>query len=337
MDCILGMDVGGTNTSIGIFDKKLNQLLSFKYSTKHVHPYKSLSQAAAEAKKKGMTVTAAGIAVAGPVKDGKAHLTNAGISLSLEKFKKNLKIKNAVMLNDFEAVAYGLNAIGKNDILALTKNKPLEKSVKVVLGAGTGLGKAVLYFNEKKGFHVPLRAEEGHTAIAVATKEEFSLMEFIKKRKKADVVWEDILSGRGIANVYDFLSQKKRIKSSISSEIASYPDKASIIAKYRKTDTACKEAFAVFARIYARFIRNSMLAALPYGGVYIAGGIAMKNPDILTSKEFKKELYKKAVYSDIVKKIPLFLITNRGIGMKGAAFCALNESQNKLPREAMTN
>src|SRR3989338_10029705 len=104
-------------------------------------------------------------------------------------------------------------------------------------------------------------------------------------------------------------------------------DKASIIAEYRKSDRACRETFAIFTRIYARFVRNSMLASLPYGGAYIAGGIAMKNPDILTSKEFRKELYKKAVYSDIIKKIPLFLIADQGIGMKGAAFLAQRESR----------
>ena len=327
MNCILGMDVGGTSTSVGIFDKKLRQVLSFRWGTKHAHPYSSIKMAAAEAKRGGMAIKAAGIAVAGPVQKGKATLTNAGISLSLGKFKKILKVKNAVMLNDFEAVAYGLDAIGTSGMVALTKNKPAKKGVKVVLGAGTGLGKAVLYFDGKKGHYAPLRAEEGHTAIAMATKEEFALLEFIKKRKKADVVWEDALSGRGIAAIHNFLQQKNKIRGKVADEIALSRDKASIIAEYRKSDRACRETFAIFTRIYARFVRNSMLASLPYGGAYIAGGIAMKNPDILTSKEFRKELYKKAVYSDIIKKIPLFLIADQGIGMKGAAFLAQRESR----------
>ena len=322
MNCILSMDIGGTNTSVGIFDGKLNQLHFFSAKTKEKSPYGFAKEIAGVVKQKSMRIVAAGIAVAGPVQNGSVRLPNAGISLSVGKFKDILEVKNTIMLNDFEAVAYALNALKKNDAIPLTKNKPKEKSVKVVLGAGTGLGKAVLYFDKKLGFHVPLSAEEGHTAIAIATPEEFALLEFIKKREYADVVWEDVLSGRGIASIYEFVQQKKRIKNSVAREIESSRDKASIISKYRKTDASCKETFKIFSRIYARFIRNSMLQSLPYGGVYVAGGVAIKNMDIFQSKEFKAELYKSAVFVDIIKKIPLFVFKSTAIGLKGAAFAA---------------
>jgi glucokinase len=320
--CILGADIGGTNTSIGIFDFSLKQILSFAYSTTYVHPYSSISQAAAEAKKKEMLIKAAGIAVAGPVGEGKVHLTNAGVSLSSGKIKKMLKTKKVAMINDFEAVAYGVQMLGKGITIPLTKNKPMQKGIKVVLGAGTGLGKAVLYFDEKKGFYVPLRAEEGHTAIAL-TEGEFPLMDFIRKRKKADVAWEDVLSGRGIATLYDFVGRTTRGSQELARTINAAADKAGVIAQHRKTDSRCREAFAMFSRIYARFIRNSMLAALPYGGVYIAGGIARKNADMFSSREFRNELYKKATYANIIKRIPLYVVKDSRVGVKGAAFCAL--------------
>jgi glucokinase len=323
MAYILGMDVGGTNTSIGIFDKKLRQVMFFSCKTKEKHPYESAREVMRFAKEKRMKIVAAGVAVAGPVHNGKVHLPNADISLSEKMFASSLGMGKTTMLNDFEAIAYGLNAIGPKSMIPLTKNKVQDKGVKVVLGAGTGLGKAVLYFSEKKGFHVPLGAEEGHTAIAVASKNEFGLLESIKKRKKTDVVWEDVLSGRGISAIYRYLQKKDGIRNPISEEISRAKDKASVISKHRKKDRTCKKAFAAFSAIYARFIRNSMLQSLPYGGLYVAGGIAMRNPDILASREFKAELYKSAQYAGIIRKMPLFLITDYGVGVKGAAFLAL--------------
>jgi glucokinase len=324
--CILGMDIGGTNTSIGIFDKKYRQVGIYANKTKEMHPYEALKNAINDSKKKGNSIIAAGFAVAGPVKNGRVHLTNAGLSLTLKQFKSILKMNNAVMLNDFEAVAYGLNALTSADAIALTKNKPKEKSVKVVLGAGTGLGKAILYYDGERKVHAPLSAEEGHCAIAISSEEEFDLMEFIKKRKKADVVWEDVLSGRGIATAYEFVigNSPSNSSSEVKKEVAKSNDKARTISAYRKTDPACKKAFALFSIIYARFIRNSMLQSLSYGGVYVSGGIAIRNPDILKSKEFRNELYKKAVYRGIVKKIPLFVFSHTSMGLKGAAFAALN-------------
>ncbi len=325
MDCILGMDIGGTNTSVGIFDVKLRQIISFKHSTKELHPYESIRKAATEAKKRSLRIIAAGIAVAGPIQKETVHLTNAGISLSSNSFRKILKIRKVALLNDFEAIAYGLNTLKKNECVALTRNKVAKNGVKVVLGAGTGLGKAVLYFDEKVNGYVPLPAEEGHTSLAVSTKGEFALLESIRKKKKGDVVWEDVLSGRGIAAVHGFLQQKMGVRGKAAQEIADAQDKASTIALYRKTNAVCRETFRVVSTIYARFIRNSMLQSLPYGGVYVAGGIAILNPGMLSSKEFKKELYKKAVYSGIVKKIPLFVFSSPAIGLRGAAYYARKE------------
>ena len=56
---------------------------------------------------------------------------------------------------------------------------------------------------------------------------------------------------------------------------------------------------------------------LPYGGIYIAGGIAPKNKEIF-DREFVKMFGQNNKLSHVLNKISIYLVRNLNVGLIGA-------------------
>ena len=80
---------------------------------------------------------------------------------------------------------------------------------------------------------------------------------------------------------------------------------AELIGRHRKHDETCKETFRLFTRFYGRCAKNFILDSLATGGLYIAGGIASKHPDIFSTPEFLQEFERAHHRSELLKKIPI--------------------------------
>ena len=107
--------------------------------------------------------------------------------------------------------------LAKKDVGVIKKAKNVPKAPIVVIGAGTGLGKTTLIYNENYRSYIPLPSEAGHSDFSAQNHMELNLINFIKKHKKinANVPYEEVLSGRGLSNIYLFLrNQRNRQKQS---------------------------------------------------------------------------------------------------------------------------
>src|SRR3989338_5642064 len=217
---ILGGDIGGTNTNLGIFGvKKLPVLLlSFNFKSKEIN---GLAYAVSKVlsymqKNYKIKIIKACFAIAGVLTQEKdyAKVTNAAWDVSKRRLLQNTKLKKIFMLNDFEAIGYGINMLGKKDIITIKKAKKKLKAPIVVICAGTGLGKTTLIYNECYAMYSPIPSEAGHSDFAAQNKKEIDLIDFIKKYKKikGSVSYENILSGQGLSNVYMFLRKSKKFK-----------------------------------------------------------------------------------------------------------------------------
>jgi glucokinase len=116
------------------------------------------------------------------------------------------------LINDFEAVAYGVKHLVKDkDILTLQDGEPQGKNGTIIVaGAATGLGKSFLIYHEDDEVAYP--TEGGHTNFAPRSELEFALLQYIlnnvrdENNKPLDrVSVERIISGRGIVGIYRFL------------------------------------------------------------------------------------------------------------------------------------
>lgn len=326
---ILGGDIGGTNCSLGIFGirKNFSQLLvSFHFDSKKLdNLHSAINKALSDFKKNsGITITKACLGIAGAVsyKRNYVHLTNAKLDVATKELKKKTQLKNILLMNDFEAVGYGINIISKKDAKTIKNAIKIPKAPIAVIGAGTGLGAAALFYNEDKKIYIPVPSEAHHTDFPAQNKLELELAEFIKKYRniKSRVSNGDILSGDGLENIYLFLRKSRRFKETrYIKEVDASVKKPEIISKYRNVEPICKETFRIFKAAYAGFAKNMALGSLAFGGVYIAGGIAPKNKEIF-DREFVKIFEESHKMRRLLEKIPVYLVLNYDIGLLGAGF-----------------
>ena len=337
---VLGADVGGTRTNIavaGIKEKKPTLLFSLDFQTKQLFSFlPGLKQTLEFAREKyNIQIKKGCIGAAGIVSADHSYvsLTNASWDINTQELTEHTSMESLLILNDFQVLGYGLNTVDVNDeneVICI--NKPSvqnEKKTRVLLGAGTGLGKSILRYDQQHDMYHASESEGGHVDIPVYTDSELAVIDAIRKRNHPGipVCYEDVLSGDGLVDIYCYLHSVQRFpETRYSTEIESRKEKAELISKYRKVDDCCRETFRLFRMFFARCAKNLALEALAGGGVFIAGGIAQKNSEIINSSEFHQEFLRNYKREEFLKQTPLFLLKDYYISLKGACFVAANSS-----------
>lgn len=337
---VLGADIGGTNTTLGVFginSKKLELLFYKRYNSKKINsiipPIREIlkySKTNHDIEIKKGCFGSAGVSL----KKGVVNLTNLDWGIDASEVVNETKLSVVHIINDFQAIGYGINVLKHNspsDILVVraAKNKDNEKRTKALIGAGTGLGKSILFYKERNNNFIPLPSEGGHTDFPIRNEQELKLINFIKEKKsiQGPVRYEDLLSGQGIELIYLFLrSNGKKLESKYDSIIDGAKDKASLISKYREIDEICNETFKIFTKFYGRCAKNFSLDTLALGGLYIGGGIAAKNKDIFMTNEFLEEFEDCLTQKEVLKSIPIYVILNYDVSLYGAAYYSILSS-----------
>jgi glucokinase len=84
---------------------------------------------------RGSQVEAAALAVAGAVENNRCPMTNITWVIDGKQLQQQFQFKTAV-LNDFEAVGYGIPALEPKDLVALNDAPVVPHAPKVVMGPG---------------------------------------------------------------------------------------------------------------------------------------------------------------------------------------------------------
>ena len=241
-------------------------------------------------------VDAACFAVAGPVLDGRAEVTNVGWKIDETAFS----IPRVRLINDFYAVALGVPLLADEDLLSLHAGTRDRRAPMAILGAGTGLGEAIVVNGRDV---VP--SEGGHADFAPQDEEQARLFLHLRERY-GHVSWERVASGMGIVNIFTFLGGAE---GSQPSEISDLADAG---------DPRASHAFEVFVDVYGAEAGNMALKVLARGGVYLAGGIAAKNVARFTDGRFVEAFLRKGRFRALLDTIPVDLIVNERVGLIGA-------------------
>ena len=336
---VLGADIGGTHCTIsigGLYNNKLTQLCSFQFKTQSIASIiPAIKEVLAFTKSKyRLDITEACIGAAGIISPDKTHaqLTNVSWDISLDELKQQTALHSILLINDFQAIGYGINLINHtnpHEILNISSehNHSNSQGTKAIMGAGTGLGKTIIFHVEKENIYMPYPSEGGHADCPLYSQEEYELAHYLlhQKHTQQPLTYEDILSGQGITRIYSHIRNCNNKPSTIyTKQIDGTEDKAALISLYRHKDATCQQTFSYLARFYGRCAKNFALDIIPTGGLYIAGGIAIKNQDILFNQEFLQEFYNAYQRTELLKTIPLYLITDPHIGLRGACFAALH-------------
>lgn len=264
-------------------------------------------------------------AVAGPVVEGSARVTNLPWQLSSRQLAQDLNLKQASLINDFSAVGYGLLDLDPGDLHTLHAGKQDPKAPIAVIGAGTGLGQGYLTWNGDR--YQVYASEGGHTDFSVRTELEFELLDYLRQRIGGRVSVERVVSGLGIATVYQFLLDSGRgqgsdpeIVAAVRGEKTTETDPGALIsmAAQDQTDPVAVKTMSLFMTFYGCEVGNLALKLLPHGGIYIAGGIAAKNISLMGSGEFMAAYLDKGRMRPLLETFSIQVILNQQVGLIGA-------------------
>ena len=333
MTLLLAGDIGGTKTilqAVEAIDGELKPLFEAKYPSQNFPDLVPIARefllTAAKEVGRELQPEKACFAIAGPVENDKCTLTNLSWVLDGRRLEKELNIFKVSLINDFAAIGYGVLGLKPEDIHSL-QDVPAERTAPIaIIGAGTGLGEGFV-IPQGKGYRV-FASEGGHADFAPRNEREFKLLQYFHNvRKLQRVSVERVVSGMGITAIYEFLKSLGEIPEApeIGAEIAKEnADIGAIVSRgaTEKSDRLCKETLDLFVEAYGAEAGNLALKLLPYGGLYIAGGIAAKILPVLEEGKFMKAFKTKGRVSPVLDSVPIRVILNPQVGLLGAGICA---------------
>ncbi|MBK8169856.1 MAG: glucokinase [Sandaracinaceae bacterium] len=315
---ILAGDIGGTNTRLALFTG--DDVAGMKRAREEVfesHAHASLDEVV-KIFLRDEKLDAASFGVAGPVVDNAVRATNLPWCVDATALAAKLALPRVYVLNDFHAIALGIPLLQPSDLHCLNDVAADPQGTVVVIGAGTGLGEAVLVPSQRGP--TILSSEGGHSDFAPRNDEEFELLKFMQAIH-GRVSVERVVSGPGLASIFDFVVATKR-ESAMPSTLRRMEseDKGAVIGELALAgaDPACARAAHIFLALYGAEAGNLALKVLAPGGLYLAGGIAPRLLPMLHASDFMSSFFAKGRMRRLLEKTRVNVILQTDVGLLGA-------------------
>lgn len=266
------------------------------------------------------TIGAICFAVAGSILDGSMSFLNNNWFTNEKELQKRYNVSTARLLNDFEAIAYALPTLAKQDLMVVQSPRHTtqnfahkESGTFAILGPGSGLGVAGVKMTRNN--RVSLASEGGHVGFAPNTRLQTDVLKYLQT-KFDRVSNERLLSGPGLVNIYEALCQHEGLMCE--------PLNAAEIARKANSgnDKICARTLGVFFEVLGQVAGDVALTFGAYNGVYIAGGICQRHPQQLQDSKFRSGFENKGRYREIMQTIPTYLIRHENPGLLGASVYA---------------
>jgi glucokinase len=319
---ILAGDVGGTKCNLALFEVRGNtrrKIVDRRYESREFPVFdeiisKFLSESKAEWKDADANkIEAAGFGVAGPVIENRVKATNLPWIVDGFALAKQLGTKHVAVLNDLEATGYSLALLAPSEISTLNRGLASPNSTQALIAAGTGLGEAILFWDGSR--YVVAGSEGGHVDFAPRTEREIELLRYMKKRHEF-VSPELIISGRGFRTIHSFLDGSVRHPSFEGPEADAAPEITRLALEGRCP--VCVETLDLWVTLYGAEAGNLALKVLARGGVWVAGGIAVKIRKKMEDGTFFRAFCEKEQFAAMMAQIPIQLVLNEEAPLLGA-------------------
>ncbi len=357
---VLGADITISHVSTGIFaieEQKPILLLEYKTATDDIQDlYLYMNDILTDLALKHNinSITTACFAIPGILKenglflhphlpwntssDPKQHTDTSQKGISKPNLQAITKLENVYFINDFQAAALGTQAIDSSQLKTLQHGKKQPKQIKLVIGAGNGLGASLLLWNDKLSQYIPSQLNYSFTEFGAQTEVELAFFKYMKE-KTGNIAWGKVLGAGagGIKLIYNFFdaynsakpTDKQKYKNDPFVEYANYLD----VFKHRHTSGRCHDAVQFFVQQYAKIIRNAAYAQAAYGGVYITNTVVQEYPELFTTQEFINQIVdlqdiishegSKNYLEGYLKELSFYLVTNKYSLLYGAAILCI--------------
>ncbi len=332
---VLAGDIGGTKTLLHIADVQGSRCAVLHEQTYSSQAYGDFDSVltdffahAPPAARGGLTRACFGVAgpVSGP-EHGHRHakITQLPWRMDSLALQSAHRLEQVRLINDFHAVAAGIDALGPDDLAPLNAVPAHARAPRLVVGAGTGLGVAQLMWADGRYRIFP--SEGGHIHFAPTDAVQMELLKYLQ-RLYGRVSCERVVSGPGLVDMFRFLVSENGEAVASAADLADHPDPAAAIAARAEAgDPLARRAIQLFISIYGAIAGDLALVSLAYGGIYLAGGIAPKLLRAFSLDDFMAAYREKGRMSGLVNDMPVSVILNARVGLLGATLLAadLNE------------
>jgi len=271
---------------------------------------------------RGLRLSSACFGAAGPASQNRIRMTNLPWCIDGEALAAQFGIGRVRVVNDFEAAAMGIEALGPGDSAVLQRGEPLAQAPRVVIGAGTGLG--VAYALPQGRRYRVIAGEGGHAGFAPADDTQMRLWQALHAQL-GRVSVEHVVSGPGLVRIYEFLRagapQAADLRESVRAEGAAAISRHAL----EFGDPLASRALDLFIACYGALAGDHALAVTARGGVYVAGGIARKIFRRLAAGGFMAAFNAKGAQAHLSARVPVHVVSTERLGLLGAALIAAHE------------
>jgi len=339
----IALDLGGTKieAAIGLIsDGQLESFETTRVATGDHGDFASVMAAVMtglRADKKLEDIRGVAVAVAGPVVDGKASLTNVPWAVEESFLRQLFPGARIQLMNDMEAHGYAAVALMAHrrgmeipEGLLVESSELLSGPVQpsgsaCVIAPGTGLGEGFIVWTGSSWRPVP--SEGGHASFSPINDEQMRLLGFLRHSQgHKHVSWERIVSGKfGLPNLFMFVTRELGMAPSTPGlEVAviggEHPVQA-LMAAADAGDPVAGKVLGLFVELLGQETGNLALTILATGGVFVSGGLAQRMKDVLKGRyldAFREGMCAKGRFRPLLSRLPVTFLEDRMTALKGA-------------------
>jgi glucokinase len=321
---MLAADVGGTNIRLQLAKRtgsKVEVIFTKQYRSMAHDSFEAVLRAFIHEFDPSVHIDSACLAVAGPVSQSRAKVTNLPWLIDAAILVEQFSIDRIQLVNDFQGVAYGIAHLHDDELVTLQAGEADNHGVVAVIGAGTGLGHAVILREDNATKVLP--SEAGHMDFSPHNALEQQLLEHIRQ-KAGRASCESVISGPGLVTIYNFLHESGAASENgaVASIMKASDPAMAISESAMRGEPLASRALDLLLACYGAHCGNLALAWLPRGGIYLAGSIAQGNIEAISRSPFLQAFLDKAPMHDVLRTLPLHVVMCHDTGLRGALHLA---------------
>ena len=249
-------------------------------------------------------ITGVCVAAAGPVHDGVAELTNLDWRIDRATLAKALTARKVAVLNDLQAQGHAIGHVDAADLDAVIPQPdapPL--ATRLVVGLGTGFN-ACPVFDTPGGRFVP-PSEAGHVSLPACGGEMQPLVDAMQRDHGFASV-EEVLSGRGISYLHHVLHGE-------------HASPSGIMQRLDAGEARAERTGAALVQVMGTVVGDLALTHLPFGGIYLVGGVTRAVAPHLARFGFAAHLRAKGRFSGFMDQFGVAVVRDDYAALTGCA------------------
>lgn len=303
---VLVADVGGTNTRVAL--ARGRSLVSGSTERFRNADHSGLASVLTEYLSRHRTkANRAAVALAGPVRGTHAEMTNLGWQVEAKALAQDIGLGHIALLNDLQAQGHALAYLPETHLRRIRAGQP-EDGPKLVIGLGTGVNAAPVY--AAGAGHIVPAAEAGHIHLPLHGPEDYRLAEWLIERRGFASV-EEVLAGSGLERLFAFHAE--------AAHSAKRLDAAGILAAMEAGDALALSVGRHYVRLLAHVMADLALITLPFGGIYLIGGVGRAFAPWLDRFGFDAAFTDMGRFSDLVARFPVAIVEDDYAALSGCA------------------